>query len=57
MPVQFEVIVLPIVTKDDHSYIVCFQVESHTFDSTTELHHLSCLDLGETKHSCNTITN
>ena len=48
---------LPIVTKDDNTNIISFQVESHTLDAWAELHHLTSLDLGETENSGNTIPN
>ena len=48
---------LPIVTEDDNTNIISFQVEGHTLDSGAELDHLTCLDLGETEDSGNTITN
>jgi hypothetical protein len=48
---------LPIVTQDDNTNVVCFQVESHTLDSRLELDHLTSLDLGETEDSSNTITD
>ena len=48
---------LPIVTKNDNTDIVSLEIESHTFDSGLEFNHLTCLDLGETEHSCNTITD
>ena len=48
---------LPIVTKDDNTNIISFQVEGHTLDSGAELDHLTGLDLSETENSGNTITN
>lgn len=48
---------LPIVTKDDNTDVVGLKVESHTLDSGIELHHLTGLDLGESEHSGNTISD
>ena len=48
---------LPIVTKDDNTNIISFQVEGHTLDAGAELHHLTSLNLGETENTGNTITN
>ena len=48
---------IPIVTKDDDTNVVSFQVESHTLGARLELDHLTGLDLGETEHSGDTITN
>ena len=48
---------LPIVTKDDDTNIICFQVKSHTLNSTAELYHLTSLDFGETEDSSNTISD
>ena len=48
---------LPIGAEDDNTNVVSFQVESHTFGSRLELHHLTGLDLGETEDSGDTITN
>jgi len=49
--------ILPIVTQDDNTNIICLKIECHTFDSTAELNHLTSLYLSETKNSGNTITN
>ena len=48
---------LPIVTQDDNTDVVSLQVQSHTLDSGLELNHFSGLNLGQTKDSCNTISN
>ena len=48
---------LPIVTQDDNTDVVGFQVKRHTSNSTGEFHHFSGLDLGETEDSGNTVTN
>lgn len=48
---------LPIVTQDDNTNIISFQVEGHTLDTAAELNHLSGLDLGETENSGDTISN
>ena len=46
-----------IITKDNDSDIVSLQVKGHTLDTRGELNHLSGLNLHETKHTSNTITN
>lgn len=48
---------LPVVTQDDNTNVVCLQVKSHTLDSGVKLNHLSCLNLGQAEHTCNTVTN
>ena len=48
---------LSIGAKDDNTDVVCFQVESHALNSRLELDHLTSLDLGETEHSGDTVTN
>lgn len=48
---------LPIVTKNDNTNIISFQVEGHTLDAGVELDHLTSLDLGETENTGDTITN
>lgn len=48
---------LPIVTEDDNTNIISFQVEGHTLDTRGELDHLTGLDLGETENSGDTITD
>jgi len=48
---------LPIVTEDDNTNIISFQVEGHTLDTGTELNHLTSLDLGKTEDSGNTVTD
>ena len=48
---------LPIVTQDDNTDIISFQVEGHTLDATAELHHLTSLHLSQTEDSGNTITD
>jgi len=48
---------LPIITKDDNTNIISFQVQGHTLNSTAELYHLTSLDFGETENSGNTITD
>jgi len=46
-----------IITKDNDSDIVSLQVKGHTLDTRGELNHLSGLNLHETEHTSNTITN
>ena len=48
---------LPVVSEDDNTDVVGLKVESHSLDSRIELHHLSGLDLGESEHSGNTISD
>jgi hypothetical protein len=48
---------LPIVTKDDNTNIISFQVKGHTLDTGAELDHLTGLDLSETENTGDTITN
>ena len=48
---------LPIVSKDDDTNVVGLEVKSHTLDSGVELHHLSGLDLGQSEHTGDTITD
>ena len=48
---------LPIVTKDDNTNVISFQVEGHTLDAGVELDHLTSLDLGQTEDSGDTITD
>ena len=48
---------LPVVTEDDNTNVISFQVEGHTLDAGVELDHLTSLDLGKTEDSCDTITN
>ena len=46
-----------IITKDNDTNVVSFQVEGHTLDTGGELNHLSGLNLHETEYTSNTITN
>jgi hypothetical protein len=48
---------LPIVTKNDNTNIISFQVEGHTLDAGAKLDHLTGLNLGETENTGNTITD
>lgn len=48
---------LSIITEDNDTNIVSLQVKGHTLDTRGELNHLSGLNLHETKHTSNTITN
>ena len=48
---------VPIITEDDDSHIVCFQVEGHTSDTRSELDHFTGLDSVQSNNSGNTITN
>ena len=46
-----------ILTEDDDTDVVRLQVKGHTLDTGGELHHLTSLDLGETEHTGDTITD
>merc|ERR1719337_360323 len=46
-----------IVTEDDNTDVVWFQVQSHTFDSGVKFNHFFGLDVFQTMNSSNTITN
>ena len=48
---------LPIVTKNDDTDVVSLEIKSHTHDTGFKFDHLTCLDLGETEHSGDTITD
>lgn len=48
---------ISIVTKNDNTDVVSFEVESHSADPGLEFDHLTCLDLGETEDSGDTITD
>jgi hypothetical protein len=48
---------IPVITKDDNTDIISFQVQGHTSNSGSELHHLTCLNFIETDDSGNTITD
>ena len=48
---------LPIISEDDDTDIVSFEVQGHTSDARPELDHFSGLDLVESDHSGDTITN
>jgi hypothetical protein len=48
---------LPIVTEDDNTNIISFQVEGHTLDTGAELDHFTGLNLGKTEDTGDTITN
>ena len=48
---------LSIVTKDDDSDVVRLEVQGHTLDTRGELNHLTGLNLHQTEHTGNTITN
>lgn len=48
---------LPVVTEDDHTHVVGFEVEGHASDSRPELHHLACLHLAEAHHTRNTVSD
>ncbi len=47
----------PIVTQNDDTDVVGFQVKGHTSDTRGELNHFTGLDLGKTENSGNTITD
>jgi len=46
-----------VVSEDDDSDVVGFEVKSHSLDSGAELHHFSGLDLHESEDSGNSISN
>jgi hypothetical protein len=46
-----------IVTENDDTDVVGFQVERHTSDARGKLHHFTGLDLLEAEHTGNTVTN
>ena len=48
---------VPIVTEDDDTDIIGFQVECHAPDPRPELDHLAGLDLVEPDHPSNTVTD
>jgi hypothetical protein len=48
---------IPVVSEDDDTNIVGFQVEGHTPDARAELDHFTCLDLVEADHTSNTVTD
>lgn len=48
---------LPVIAQDDDTDVVCLQVERHALDSRVEFNHLTCLYLGETENTSDTITN
>ncbi len=48
---------VPVISEDDHTDVVSFEVESHTPDAGSELHHLSGLDAVEADHSGDTVTD
>ena len=48
---------LPVVTQDDNTNVVRLQVEGHTLDTGVEFNHLTCLDLGKTEHTSDTIAD
>ena len=48
---------LPIVTENDDTDVVSLEVEGHSPDAGLEFNHLTCLDLGETEDSGDTITD
>eukprot|EP00162_Nutomonas_longa_P014214 comp21872_c0_seq1/m.49537 comp21872_c0_seq1/g.49537 ORF comp21872_c0_seq1/g.49537 comp21872_c0_seq1/m.49537 type:complete len:544 (+) comp21872_c0_seq1:1425-3056(+) len=46
-----------VVTEHDHTDIVVLQVERHASESSTELHHLTCLNVLQSRHTSNSISN
>jgi len=48
---------LSVITEDDHTHVVGFQIEGHTSNSRPELDHLSGLDLVQSHHSGDTVSN
>lgn len=47
----------PIISEDDDTHVVSFQVKGHSPNPRSELNHLSGLHLVESNHSRNTVTN
>lgn len=48
---------ISIVTQNDDTDVVSFQVKGHTSNTGLKFNHFTGLDLSQTKDSCNTITN
>lgn len=48
---------VPVISEDDHTDVVSFEVEGHTPDAGSELHHLTGLDAVEADHSGDTVTD
>ena len=48
---------IPVITEDDDTDVVSFQVEGHASNTWAELDHLSGLDLIEAYNSGNTVSN
>ena len=48
---------VPIVSEDDNTDVVSFQVKGHTPDAWSELDHFSGLDLVEANNSGNTVAD
>ena len=46
-----------IVTENRHTDIVGFQVQAHALDTGREFHHLFGLDVAETVHTGDTVTD
>lgn len=45
-----------VISEYDNTNIICFEVQSHTLNSSRELNHFSCLYLSKSENSCNTIS-
>lgn len=48
---------IPIISEDDDTDIIGFQIEGHSSNAGPKLHHLTGLDLVESNNSGNTITD
>ena len=48
---------LPVVAQNDNTDVIRLQVEGHTLNAGVEFNHLSCLDLSQTEHTGNTVTD
>ena len=48
---------IPVISEDDDTDIVSFQVESHSSNAWAELDHLTCLNFVETYNTGNTVTD
>lgn len=46
-----------VVTKDDDTHVIGFQIQSHALEARAEFHHLVGLDVLQTVNSSNTVTD